>query len=190
MIPNIVINAKVDLKKTTGMGARELNRAMKEGLRNTVLFWHKAFFPEHFTRKAYTKYPGAFLKKKKRGEPMVHSGGLRDRLVALGADAVHGTAKSAEMKMRFGRPTGMDEKSVIKMAWAIRKRSGNTITLEDAVKQAWGRAGYGANNVERFQRQMTAVMPTEVREMMRDLKRYVRAEWQKPGPQRVWNIKG
>ena len=74
-----------DVKITGDLSQRNLNRYLKLSLKAMLYEWFFKYFPLHFKRVAYRKYPGVYRRRghRKRGSgPNVQSGAMKQQLEA------------------------------------------------------------------------------------------------------------
>jgi len=67
------------LAKLGESGSAIMVKWFREGLVKAVQYWHSQYLPFHFTSDAFTRYPGAYVERKRKGrqKPLVDTGNLR-----------------------------------------------------------------------------------------------------------------
>ena len=173
-----------DLRKVSGLSAREFNRRMKTAMRRTILFWHEKFAPKHFQRPAHSWYPEySALVMKRRGRPLVESGSLRGRVLARRGEAeVSGTSTKATLRMPFGRPPKMTKEEIAKRIGV--EMATKRVDYKTAERRVYSTAGYSAHVRGLFERLMPAVNTGEVQKLREFLRDQIANAMNETGPMR------
>ncbi|MGD8237841.1 MAG: hypothetical protein PVH68_04775 [Armatimonadota bacterium] len=145
---------------------RGFRRIVKAALKATVLKWHREYAPIHFTRAAYRRYSylGVYRRRKQRGEPMVESGTLRERILQpRTAEDVGGTSRRAYINFTIGRPPQYTEEELkrqILIEMVKRKTS-----YRAAERRVYRRAQYSRAGREMFKTHIPVVAGGEARSL-------------------------
>ena len=86
-------------------------RLTMPALKHAMAIWFKKFFPLHFTRQAFYRYPNVYKRRRSKRQrdprPLIETGDLWSRLVR--SARITGTRKRATLRMRgtwYLRPQG------------------------------------------------------------------------------------
>lgn len=144
------------------MSQRKLNGILKSVNHAVLWTWAQKFLPKHFTREAYARYPEAYPKQKKRGDPMVRSGTLRTRVLKQAERPlnIRANARGASLMLKFGRPKGMT-KATLLAATSVEMNLHPGMDFKTAQRRVYSRAGFGARNVAFFKRAIEAFSEEE-----------------------------
>lgn len=182
---------KEDVQKMENFRERGFARIMKRALKDAVLAWHEQFLPRHFTRAAYGHYGflGAYRRHKKRGEPYVQSGTMRERFTARRTEAdVTGTAKRVRLRLPFGIPPQYTPES-LKAQVFIEMRQRN-LSYTQAQALVYRAANYSQAMREAAQRDIKAMSNPEMHSLREHLKNLIVIELNKAGPKRARKVSG
>ncbi len=172
---NIITKVKEDAGRLSNLNKRAFNKAFKKTLKAAVEKWHKEMLPDHFKRKAYSKYPQQYSKPKRRGKPLVETGSLR-RYLQSRID-VSGTANRIKGRMRYGRPLNPSKKRIRAEIFTVM--FSRQIDFKQAARIVGIENSYNPKSRELFRSRITAVSKTEI-EILRKFVLDEMAKHQKP----------
>jgi len=159
-----------DLERAGILPARKFAGVFGRAAKKGMAWWHEKKLARHFTRGAYSLYPGAYPKPKRKGLPLVKSGTLRRRILSSRQrQNIRGTAKRTTLIMRYGRPRQFTKK-LLEEAILVRMGLEN-LSWQQAANKVYAQAGYGERNRQIFQDAITATTnaeATEIAEKVRD----------------------
>jgi len=157
---------------------RGLKKAFTGAMKRGVVFWHRSFIGKHFDRRAYGAYRSTYLgdgvrPKKSPGRPLFITGNLKSNVEQQFSEgAVRGTFKSSGpdvgVKLKYGRPSKYTGENLKAEILATRERMG--IDWRAAEAKVLSRAGYGQKLRKIFQERITAVNPSEERQIIKTVR--------------------
>jgi len=184
MIP---ILAKIT-QKNNHLTARVI-RLIKKKLKSKILpkvadTWIERFLPKHFTREAYSRYPGIheFIK---RGiaKPLVDTGNLRKNILSGQNIKIRPKSNRVDIKMLYGRPVEFNFSRIDKFAEMISAQRG--ITIQDARRAVFkwkaSKGGYDLKTKLRFQDELTATNKQEIGVFTTIILKGIKAFFDEPG---------
>ncbi len=177
--------------------AKSINRALskpfKKAYAETARLWYRKFFPRHFKRQASFLYPEAFPKRvRSKKIPMVKTGALRDRVLALSHPKITSTGNGVRIRIPYGRPSNLTEEEMhIKTLRLMKaaKKKGQKLEYDQAKQIAFSNAGFSKEIKDGFQQKMTAINPREEKEMAEFLVGVVGREINLDTKFRKWRVK-
>lgn len=137
---------------------RAFNRVLKEGFHIAMEKWHSEILPQHFRRRAYDKYRSSYIRKKKKGRPMVLTGQL-EKSVKKRIN-ISGTSKRVRGTVFYGRPSTLSKHQVINRTFA--KMEKNKIKWKQANRQVYSEMGSYAKNALQFEMQISAFTNADI----------------------------
>ena len=171
----IIIEVQNDL--LTARTKRAVNKIQKRALWFALKWWHRNFAKRHFTRQGHGLYREVYGRsKKKRGRPLYVSGHLET--VILGQPGrVTGTASRATLRLRLGLPaqyTGQRLRLKVLSRIAAQLSRGIIEDYRTAEGNVLKRGGYRKELRDYFEKMLTAVHPSEVKELVRIIKHFMK----------------
>ena len=163
MVLRYVFEVEGWLADTQTFSVRKITRHKKTGLKKVGEIWVKEYLPKHFKRAGYGAYPGVYNVRKRRGDPLVKTGSLRDRLLNNDGVTITSTSKKVTVTMKFGRPPGMTPEDMRQNALILMAKTG--VDFKTALRRVFATAGYNRETKELFQRALTAINSREEREL-------------------------